>query len=60
MPDYLTVKDVVRVTGLHEQTIHGHIRRGNLPFIKFGSVCAIKKSDFERFLLDRAQGRFTR
>ena len=50
LTNYLSIRDIAKLTGLQEHQIIYRIRRGHLKATKFGWQWFIKKSDLEEFL----------
>ncbi len=55
--EYLTVAEVAANLKLNQQTVRNWIDRGELPALRAGRRVRIKRSDYERYLHDRYNGR---
>ena len=57
----ITIKDVMRVTGLGRPSVHPHINRGNLKAERIGGyMWAITPESLATFMRARAEGKYTR
>ena len=48
----LSVREVSRQLGIHEQTVRGFIRSGKLPVVWVGKCIRIRPDDVERLIED--------
>jgi len=54
--DFITVRDLAKELGIHEQTLYSRIRAGHLPVTRVSARCIlVRKSDVERMLQDMAR-----
>ena len=49
-PSYLTVQDIARDLQVHDHTVRGWIRSGQLPAISFAGQYRISRTDYQKFL----------
>jgi excisionase family DNA binding protein len=50
LTNYLSVTDIVRLTGMRESKIRYYISRGKLKAVKIGWQWFVKKDDLEEFI----------
>jgi excisionase family DNA binding protein len=55
LSEYLSITDVVRITGMRESKIRYHIKRGELKATKVGWQWIIKKEDLQEFLANKTE-----
>lgn len=53
--EFLTIKEVARLTGFHYLTVRNFTKTGVLPRIKINRMVRIHRSDFQRFLNERRE-----
>ena len=52
LSEYLSITDVVRITGMRESKIRYYIKRGELKATKVGWQWIIKREDLQKFMKD--------
>jgi excisionase family DNA binding protein len=55
LSEYLSITDVVKITGIRESKIKYHIKRGELKATKVGWQWIIKKEDLQEFLANKTE-----
>lgn len=48
--EYLSIKELAELVGVHPNTVHNWINAGKLRAYKVGKLIRIKKEDFEDFI----------
>jgi len=51
--DYLEPDEIARQLRVHPDTVRGWIRKKQLPAVRLGTVYRVKRSDLEKFLMER-------
>jgi len=49
MDEYLTVKDVARICGIHEVTVRRHIQQGRLRAVRIGRSVRVRPQDLQDY-----------
>ena len=57
LSEYLSITDVVRITGIRESKIRYHIKRGELKATKVGWQWIIKREDLQTFMKNINEGK---
>jgi len=57
LSEYLSITDVVKITGIRESKIRYHIKRGELKATKVGWQWIIKREDLQIFMKDINEGK---
>jgi len=55
LSEYLSITDVVRITGMRESKIRYHIKRGELKATKVGWQWIIKREDLQEFIANKME-----
>ena len=55
--EVLTIKEVAVLLKLADKTVYSMAQQGELPAFKVRGQWRIRRSDFDRWLADRAEGR---
>lgn len=47
---FMSINDIVEITGVSRQTVHNWIKSGKLPVVRIKRKILIKQKDFKKFV----------